>query len=97
MARQKDGFAKFLSTSPARGTTRFDYPGDSANNISIHVPREGDDTVTNLKNKMVNISIHVPREGDDLALPLSDQPETGISIHVPREGDDCAKPAASTS
>ena len=34
--------------------------------ISIHVPREGDDALLQLLNAgLLIISIHVPREGDD--------------------------------
>ena len=33
--------------------------------ISIHVPREGDDTGLEIENPDLKISIHVPREGDD--------------------------------
>ena len=62
--------------------------------ISIHVPREGDDSPTACPAALWIISIHVPREGDD-------SPELPIlavfpfSIHVPRVGDDGQdKPAA---
>ena len=34
---------RFLSTSPARGTTRLQTDLADAGSISIHVPREGDD------------------------------------------------------
>ena len=33
--------------------------------ISIHVPREGDDSLTACAPSTTRISIHVPREGDD--------------------------------
>ena len=60
--------------------------------ISIHVPREGDDTLFGEEaDDVVEISIHVPREGDDW-LPIGRPIELRISIHVPREGDDW-KPA----
>ena len=36
--------AKFLSTLPARGATRFDLPDLKNAIISIHAPREGSDT-----------------------------------------------------
>ena len=77
----------FLSTSPARGTTKiFACPLWSVW-ISIHVPREGDDRPPNSKPRSGTISIHVPREGDDR--PPNSKPRSGtISIHVPREGDD---------
>ena len=35
------------------------------NKISIHVPREGDDSVEYRAPYVDTISIHVPREGDD--------------------------------
>ena len=55
----------FQSTSPVRGTT-FDNPSRiSITDISIHVPREGDDNVHEITNQAQSISIHVPREGDD--------------------------------
>ena len=62
--------------------------------ISIHVPREGDDSPTACPAALWIISIHVPREGDDSPeLPIL--AEFPISIHVPREGDDGQdKPAA---
>ena len=56
----------FLSTSPARGTTQKAVDAVDGLNISIHVPREGDDrlsTKTIVRSR--SISIHVPREGDD--------------------------------
>ena len=57
------------------------------NKISIHVPREGDDSVEYRAPYVDTISIHVPREGDDL--PFRPVPRSRpISIHVPREGDD---------
>ena len=62
----------------------------SAYQISIHVPREGDDWISAAGTPEWSISIHVPREGDDKSLiwPLL---FIVISIHVPREGDDGAK------
>ena len=42
--KSADAFLPFLSTSPARGTTATAMPGGTATKISIHVPREGDDT-----------------------------------------------------
>ena len=58
--------------------------------ISIHVPREGDDTMKISGFDIVTISIHVPREGDDMyhSTRLFLQ---NISIHVPREGDDVGR------
>ena len=55
----------FLSTSPARGTTRQGVGAGTRRGISIHVPREGDDQHAIGWVVHVRISIHVPREGDD--------------------------------
>ena len=38
-----DNDKEFLSTSPARGTTMKDFYIPKITDISIHVPREGDD------------------------------------------------------
>ena len=74
-----------------RGTTEALARGGSRYEISIHVPREGDDwRIKQYAGAYPHISIHVPREGDD----ESDAPTyfAGlISIHVPREGDDAPK------
>ena len=35
--------------------------------ISIHVPREGHDSVKEKNYRVLGISIHVPREGHDFA------------------------------
>ena len=79
---------EFLSTSPARGTTEFITNGGTKTNISIHVPREGDDRVNLQRMVPRSISIHVPREGDDRLVWDHWKEFNGISIHVPREGDD---------
>ena len=70
-----------------RGTTEALARGGSRYEISIHVPREGDDLMAAQSLKNRSISIHVPREGDDWADRMLLEYET-ISIHVPREGDD---------
>ena len=56
--------------------------------ISIHVPREGDDSEIKSSVKNTAISIHVPREGDDQEASERINELATISIHVPREGDD---------
>ena len=56
----------FLSTSPARGTTQRPVQSGQRRQISIHVPREGDDQLSAKITVYCKISIHVPREGDDL-------------------------------
>ena len=56
----------FQSTSLVRGTTQGRAASSSAAAISIHVPRERDDTLHWDKDKRrYIISIHVPRERDD--------------------------------
>ena len=62
-------------------------------NISIHVPREGDDRSSGYPAPACSISIHVPREGDDHHR-LRRRGPGRISIHVPREGDDPASPVS---
>ena len=56
---------RFQSTSPVRGTTALCASLELSADISIHVPREGDDQQTGEKEVDFIISIHVPREGDD--------------------------------
>ena len=58
---------RFQSTSPVRGTTEALARGGSRYEISIHVPREGDDRPLSGRSPPgSDISIHVPREGDDI-------------------------------
>ena len=77
----------FLSTSPARGTTRYTcsavYPGKFLSTS----PARGTTHGAVHRADGHHISIHVPREGDDL-FDDSFESESVISIHVPREGDD---------
>ena len=80
--------SRFLSTSPARGTTTTSSSVCLPTKISIHVPREGDDTNYFCKKRLCIISIHVPREGDDGKVIFRVRETRPISIHVPREGDD---------
>ena len=57
--------------------------------ISIHIPRVGDDEVK--EHVMVTpsgISIHIPRVGDDQCEGVFRKPCRLISIHIPRVGDD---------
>ena len=56
--------------------------------ISIHAPREGDDTTEKTSSSDLYISIHAPREGDDRRELRLRVLGSGISIHAPREGDD---------
>ena len=55
--------------------------------ISIHVPRVGDDYGKPTEYLKRRISIHVPRVGDDLFVRKKIE-IFNISIHVPRVGDD---------
>ena len=56
----------FLSTSPVWGTTYDLSDLASVGDISIHVPRMGDDPVLYAFRRAAHISIHVPRMGDDV-------------------------------
>ena len=56
---------QFQSTSPVRGTTEPAEETVRMADISIHVPREGDDGDHRVQRLAQLISIHVPREGDD--------------------------------
>ena len=56
----------FQSTSPVRGTTKLVEGSVVFIDISIHVPRAGDDPLMwHHKSRKRGISIHVPRAGDD--------------------------------
>ena len=70
-----------------RGTTRFRGGAVRHHQISIHVPREGDDSDSYFISGSKTISIHVPREGDDSDSYVISGSKT-ISIHAPLEGDD---------
>ena len=55
-----------------RGTTGAAVNIDNdPRRISIHVPREGDDSIAAQKLGERDISIHVPREGDDCGISES--------------------------
>ena len=73
----------FQSTSPVRGTTGWYQAYVQLANISIHVPREGDDN--QMPEKIVNIliSIHVPREGDDQHGPIQPHGRTDFNPRPP--------------
>ena len=72
-----------------RGTTGQEFEEVREADISIHVPREGDDSRCRHRHRPVRpISIHVPREGDDSGFGFQLLHVRAISIHVPREGDD---------
>ena len=79
----------FLSTSPAWGTTPTEVMLMTYEDISIHVPRVGDDKaapyVYKVKNKFLSTS---PAWGTTCRLMISHCFPICISIHVPRVGDD---------
>ena len=52
--------------------------------ISIHVPREGHDTVTLNGLAGQIISIHVPREGHDVTAPIAPKPTADFNPRAPR-------------
>ena len=57
---------EFQSTSPVWGMTAVDADGTEIYEISIHIPRVGDDLRARAKSfGRVAISIHIPRVGDD--------------------------------
>ena len=85
----------FQFTFPARGTTRDAEIKAEDAEISIHVPREGNDAVNSAAPDCSKISIHVPREGNDPVFRISSDFPRNISIHVPREGNDLSYEAVS--
>ena len=78
----------FLSTSPARGTTDSCYMMVSHHQISIHVPREGDDDVVQAADGGNYNFYPRPPRGGRLSRIVTRGGDFYISIHVPREGDD---------
>ena len=63
--RKVAGYA-FQSTLPARGATASPSAFKNYDDISIHAPREGSDSLYTSSCLPSNISIHAPREGSDL-------------------------------
>ena len=59
----------------------------TAQDISIHAPREGGDIPLLQYDEHHVISIHAPREGGDIYLSVLEH-KVDISIHAPREGGD---------
>ena len=78
----------FQSTCPARGTTGDGKHNDTADGISIHVPREGHDTLMLLPG-CVNFTFQstCPARGTTVNGHHIIKRQA-ISIHVPREGHD---------
>ena len=66
MMREKDISIKFQSTLPVRGATNFKYGKRHLQDISIHAPRAGSDTILEVNRAPIAISIHAPRAGSDL-------------------------------
>ena len=82
-----DTHFQFQSTCPARGTTDSFNFAMPINFISIHVPREGHDTV--LLNEGAaddEISIHVPREGHDCTAFLATTDRQRFQSTCPARG-----------
>ena len=79
---------QFQSTCPARGTTGDGKHNDTADGISIHVPREGHDTLMLLPG-CVNFTFQstCPARGTTVNGHHIIKRQA-ISIHVPREGHD---------
>ena len=78
---------RFLSTSPARGTTVNSNRSNFINRFLSTSPARGTTVPLGAVEAACPISIHVPREGDDGACRQAGATYI-ISIHVPREGDD---------
>ena len=90
--------ATFLSTSPARGTTLPELSGGAAQrDISIHVPREGDDFAPNADPPFKQHFYPRPPRGGRLEYFCCFHSYLRISIHVPREGDDASAHAETDS
>ena len=85
-----DCFTIYFNPRPPCGGRRTDCaPRYPAQQISIHVPRVGDDISADVATAAdADISIHVPRVGDDNAKAHINNKKRAISIHVPRVGDD---------
>ena len=80
---------RFQSTSPVRGTTVTLPLLRLLGQISIHVPREGDDGGPPPRNRKGEIFQSTsPVRGTTLAAGDASVLNARISIHVPREGDD---------
>ena len=78
----------FQSTSPVRGTTKNRQVIQDKTQISIHVPRAGDDEkILTILSRRFYFNPRPPCGGRQLHPHSSDSSRT-ISIHVPRAGDD---------
>ena len=61
---------------------------DEDREVSIHIPRVGDDVLySHMSSATMQVSIHIPRVGDDeRAKRIAEI--IAVSIHIPRVGDD---------
>ena len=85
----------FLSTSPAWGTTLMDRLYRPLSEISIHVPRVGDDAAPWSSTRRTGLFLSTSPAWGTTQKQCLLETNTGISIHVPRVGDDatsCAWP-----
>ena len=82
----------FLSTSPAWGTTLAGQAREIRPvQISIHVPRVGDDRPAPDTPLLERNFYPRPPRGGRQAEPVIVADTAAISIHVPRVGDDCSE------
>ena len=79
--------AKFQSTLPARGATKYCRSRTAYWHISIHAPRTGSDGKPLSDGNRHGISIHAPRTGSD-GFIVGTIAYIDISIHAPRTGSD---------
>ena len=81
-------FEIFLSTLPARGATADEHEAQPAQQISIHAPREGSDSIlAPFSNSLVRFLSTLPARGAT-GSPTRSALYAAISIHAPREGSD---------
>ena len=84
--------AKFQSTLPARGATKYCRSRTAYWHISIHAPRTGSDGKPLSDGNRHGISIHAPRTGSD-GFIVGTIAYIDISIHAPRTGSDVLRHA----
>ena len=85
--------AQFQSTSPAWGTTTGKSTHTYIDDISIHVPRMGDDPYIRAVYTFLSYFNPRPPHGGRLEYILELFKNKTISIHVPRMGDDRKNPS----
>ena len=88
------GRSIFQSTPPARGATRGHRPRCRRQQISIHAPCEGGDSLYRAVAVFSRISIHAPCEGGDGSTGGGTSGKSPISIHAPCEGGDAEIPVS---